>query len=434
MSSEHRMCIIGAGASGLCAARHIIKINEFTSATSKLTPVIYEYTDCVGGTWVYNEDTGSEIHSSMYKNLYTNLPKEVMAFPDYPFPPSSNSYLHHTEISKYLEDYATNFNLKKYVQFRTKVQLVKPMKLEKYPNERNGKWLVNTTDLESGVTETNEFVGVMVCNGHYSVPFSPDISGLKQTFKGTVSHSHDYRDVTPFVNKVTLVLGASNSGQDIGIEISSVAKQVLLSHNNKHLSSPLPKNIKQVSGVLRCIDRNSFLLNDGSQVNEVDILLFCTGYKYSYPFLHESCNISIVEHMVVKPLYKHTININHPTMCFIGIPSLIVPFPQFHLQVQLYLRYFAKLIELPNKEGMMLELNDEAESMNMEGKPLRHFHKMGTKQWGYNQDLAAVAKVENVPSYVEKLFNEVLQRRYNDQVNYKKDTFLWINNEYKRRE
>ena len=45
----------------------------------------------LGGTWVYTDEVGKDsrhglpIHSSMYKNLRTNLPKEVMAFPDFPF-------------------------------------------------------------------------------------------------------------------------------------------------------------------------------------------------------------------------------------------------------------------------------------------------------------------------------------------------------------
>lgn len=64
-----RVCVIGAGAAGLCAARHLAKNSnagfEFT---------VFEKTDQVGGTWVYTDkigkdDNGLPIHSSMYKNL-----------------------------------------------------------------------------------------------------------------------------------------------------------------------------------------------------------------------------------------------------------------------------------------------------------------------------------------------------------------------------
>ena len=36
----------------------------------------------------------------MYQNLSTNLPKEVMAFPDFPFASQEKSFLHHTEVQQ----------------------------------------------------------------------------------------------------------------------------------------------------------------------------------------------------------------------------------------------------------------------------------------------------------------------------------------------
>ena len=61
---------------GLNAARHLASQNH-------LIPVVYEQSNTIGGTWVYNDKVGSDdhgipIHSSMYKSLKTNLPKEVM--------------------------------------------------------------------------------------------------------------------------------------------------------------------------------------------------------------------------------------------------------------------------------------------------------------------------------------------------------------------
>lgn len=59
--------VIGAGAAGLCTARHAL-------AAAGLTPVVWEKASQVGGTWVYTPDTGKDkdglpIHSSMYQNL-----------------------------------------------------------------------------------------------------------------------------------------------------------------------------------------------------------------------------------------------------------------------------------------------------------------------------------------------------------------------------
>lgn len=63
------MAVIGAGAAGLCVARHILsRLNVFAP------PVVFELSENIGGTWCYDErvgacDTGRVIHSSMYRDL-----------------------------------------------------------------------------------------------------------------------------------------------------------------------------------------------------------------------------------------------------------------------------------------------------------------------------------------------------------------------------
>ena len=63
-----RVAVIGAGAAGLSALRHL------TACPSLFTALAFEQTSNVGGTWVYTEDTGVDrnrlpIHSSMYKHM-----------------------------------------------------------------------------------------------------------------------------------------------------------------------------------------------------------------------------------------------------------------------------------------------------------------------------------------------------------------------------
>lgn len=64
-----RVAVVGAGAAGLCVARHILARAETFDP-----PVMYELTDHVGGTWFYEErvgtyDNGLPVQSSMYRNL-----------------------------------------------------------------------------------------------------------------------------------------------------------------------------------------------------------------------------------------------------------------------------------------------------------------------------------------------------------------------------
>ena len=58
------------------------------------------------------------------------------------------------------------------------------------------------------------------------------------------------------------------------------------------------------------------------------------------------------------------------------------------------------------------------------------FKRPGMNQFAYNKDIAAIANVEDVPSYVESLFYSVVQRRFEDVTNYKKDKYIWTGNEY----
>lgn len=61
-----KIAIIGAGPGGLAALRHCLYEQHECTA--------FEKTDKIGGTWVYNENTGTDsnglpIHSSMYSGL-----------------------------------------------------------------------------------------------------------------------------------------------------------------------------------------------------------------------------------------------------------------------------------------------------------------------------------------------------------------------------
>lgn len=67
---------------------------------------------------------------------------------------------------------------------------------------------------------------------------------------------------------------------------------------------------------------------------KIIVFFFFLGYKYSYPFLSVDSGIHVEENFV-QPLYKHIINIEHPTMAFIDIPTTLFPYPIMNLQVKM---------------------------------------------------------------------------------------------------
>ena len=76
-----------------------------------------------------------------------------------------------------------------------------------------------------GQPQTATYDALVVCNGHYSAPRCPEVSG-SEAFPGTVMHSHNYRDNTVFRGQTVVLVGASASGEDICREIAEVADKV----------------------------------------------------------------------------------------------------------------------------------------------------------------------------------------------------------------
>ena len=91
--------VIGAGAAGLVTAKEFSKYENNNV-------IVIESEDEVGGTWYYKNK-----RSSMYQNLRTNLPREIMAFDSFPFNKTYNDsrqYPSHEEVQSYLIDYAND--------------------------------------------------------------------------------------------------------------------------------------------------------------------------------------------------------------------------------------------------------------------------------------------------------------------------------------
>ena len=127
--ASKRVAIIGAGISGLSAIKACLE--------EELVPVCLEKSDHVGGLWHYEKEVRDGVASVM-KNTITNVCKETTPFSDYPFPEDAPNYLRNAEFLEYLESYAKEFDLLRYIQYNKEV--VRVEEAEGY--EENGQWLV----------------------------------------------------------------------------------------------------------------------------------------------------------------------------------------------------------------------------------------------------------------------------------------------------
>ena len=90
-----------------------------------------------------------------------------MNFPDFPFPKDWPSFLHHTQVLKYLNDYATHFRLLHHVKFETRVVSVDPLINDNNENSEKSRWCRWSVEYQhNGCQEQrDEFDAVIVCNG-----------------------------------------------------------------------------------------------------------------------------------------------------------------------------------------------------------------------------------------------------------------------------
>jgi cation diffusion facilitator CzcD-associated flavoprotein CzcO len=247
----------------------------------------------------------------------------------------------------------------------------------------------------------------------------PIIPGIDQ-FPGLVMHSHKYRHPETFECKKVVLLGASASGVDISIDLRNSAHTVYLSHHGDRITCKLPDNLEQHQEMKEVFADGTVLFQDG-QKRQADVIIFCTGYYLSFPFLTDDCEITVKDNRITH-LYKHLFNIKYPSMSFIGLGRQVCFFPQFSLQSRLVLAILSDKAMLPTKEEMLLDVAEEFKEKMSQGNKT-HAHFLGPKQWEYNEEVAQLAKCEPVPPIVEKLYNYHWIFKRKDLLGYKKNEF-----------
>eukprot|EP01147_Barroeca_monosierra_P011095 gene11095-3161_t len=400
----HSVAVVGAGAAGLAAARRLMQKFE--------NVVVFEASSHLGGTWDYTSSTADYTHSSMYRDLHTNLPKQIMAFPEFPFETGKGSFVHRSDVQQYLESFASFYQIDKIVRCNTIIETIAC---------KGEKWTVSTRHSQNGVTETLVFDAIAICNGHYSKPFVPEIKGFRY-FSGQVMHSHTYRVPEPFFGKKVLCVGGGQSGRDISQELCSVAKSVILSHNKSEKLGLSP--LIERPEIQEITKSGKVIFQDESQA-QIDTIIFCTGYQFCFPFLDSSCNITVSKDgRIINTLYKHVFNVSYPTMAFIGIPLKVVPFPMFDLQCSWVCSVWSGKTSLPSQQEMEQHESRRRQLRVEEGLPERYAHIMTTdEQWEYNRQLSQLAGVPPLETWREAIYRKNNELRSNMPWHYKLNTF-----------
>ncbi|KAK5462910.1 monooxygenase [Exophiala xenobiotica] len=390
-TSIRRVAIVGGGPVGISCAKYLLAEKVFETID------IYEQRDRVGGIWNLSEPVRSrhipvpqvnpryghqgtgteslEFESPLYDYLETNIPKQLMAFSDKPFSDDDPLFPSHQAVLRYLEEYAED--VRHLIRFSTAVKDVQQVVDQATGKER---WALVAENRPTKATTRQTYDAVVVANGHYTVPYVPDIKGIADwnaMYPGVVLHSKAYRKPEDFKDKKVLVVGNSASGLDIATQIGKYCTTpVLLSSRSVSAFGTMPPTEwrEDVDELVEFLPTDAgtraLKFKSGRIEKDIDAIVFATGYFYSFPFLSSLSPPLVTDGFRTRGLYQHLFHIDHPTLAFPVINLKVIPFPLSQNQAAVVARVWSGRLDLPSTAEMRqweLDLIDQ----NGDGK---YFH------------------------------------------------------------
>ncbi|XP_073449357.1 flavin-containing monooxygenase 5-like isoform X1 [Aquarana catesbeiana] len=422
-----RVAVIGAGCSGLTAIKCCLD--------EGLEPTCFEKSGDIGGLWRFKE-VPEDDRASIYNSVIINTSKEMMCYSDYPIPEDYPNYMHNSKVLQYFRQYGEHFQLLKYIQFKTAVCSIQKhqdflttgqwdvvtesegkqekhvfdailvcighhthpkLPLHSFPGIENFKGqYFHSRDYKTAEPFKNKRV-IVIGIGNTAVDLVVELSAVaKQVFLSTrrgawllnrVCDNGFPLDIVLFSRFYAILQNAFPGLINKYLE-NKVNSRV--DHDNfglkpKHrllgqhptISDDLPNRI--ISGkvlmktnVTRFTETDAFF-EDGTVEKDIDVVIFATGYDFSFPFIDES--VIKVEHNKVS-LYKMIFpaHLEKPTMAFIGyIQPIGAIMPVSEIQARWATRVFQGLAKLPPMGEMKEEINKRKEDMqNRYVKSERH--------------------------------------------------------------
>lgn len=398
--TEKRVCIIGAGATGLSTAKSLKEQNLHNIT-------IFEQSDRLGGSWVYFEEQVPQ--SVVYKSLQMKSSKEISGFSDFPMPDDWPSYVNHALVNRYLQLYAEHFNVKQHIRYQHQVVNVEPVAGD------SQQWEVTTRSLQTGEKKTQTFDYVVVGSGRLWHPKLPHFNG-QESFPGEIVHSKFYKKPESFKGKRVVVVGLGNTAVDLVPELAEVADACWMSvrthefilpmrqengrpidHASRRLFRMIPllglpflwdliqkydtkkvglhdcslKTLEATHGIIsdnlyetliagkaavkpeiKQINGSTVYFSDGSKT-EADVILCCTGYWVHYPFLGDQLP---VERNTVR-LYKQVFPPHLPNLAVVGVCQSRGPnMPLIEIQGRWVAQIVAEKCGLPTAAEMTAEI------------------------------------------------------------------------------
>ncbi|XP_032016898.1 dimethylaniline monooxygenase [N-oxide-forming] 4 [Hylobates moloch] len=408
-----KVAVIGAGVSGLSSIKCCVD--------EDLEPTCFERSDDIGGLWKFTESSKDGM-TRVYKSLVTNVCKEMSCYSDFPFHEDYPNFMNHEKFWDYLQEFAEHFDLLKYIQFKTTVCSITKRPdfsetgqwdvVTETEGKQNravfdavmvctGHFLNPHLPLEA-FPGIHKFKGQILHSQEYKIPEGFQgkrvlVIGLGNTGGDiAVELSRTAAQVLLSTRTGTWVLGRSSDwGYPYNMMVTrrccSFIAQLLPSrflnwiqerklnkkfnHEDYGLSITKGKKAKfivndELPNCILCgaitmktsvmeFTETSAVFEDGTVEENIDVVIFTTGYTFSFPFFEEPLKSLCTKKIF---LYKHVfpVNLERATLAIIGLISLKGSILSgTELQARWVTRVFKGLCKIPPSQKLMMEATEK---------------------------------------------------------------------------
>lgn len=376
-----RIAVLGAGPSGMAQLRAFQSAQEKGAEMPDI--VCFEKQNDWGGQWNYTwrtglDENGEPVHTSMYRYLWSNGPKECLEFADYTFDEHFGkpiaSYPPREVLWDYIKGRVEKAGVRQYIRFNTAVRHV-----EYHPKEES--FTVTVQDHNNDTIYSEVFDYVVCATGHFSTPNMPYFKGF-ETFGGRILHAHDFRDALEFKDKTVLLVGSSYSAEDIGSQCYKYgAKKLISCYRTQPMDYKFPENWQEKPNLVR-VEGNTAYFADGSS-DEVDAIVLCTGYLHHFPFLGDDLRLKTNNRLWPLNLYRGVVWEDNPKFFYLGMQDNWYSFNMFDAQAWFVRDVITGKIPLPS----LTEMRADSQKWREKELTLKTAEEMYTYQGDYIQTL-----------------------------------------------
>ncbi|XP_075944651.1 flavin-containing monooxygenase 5-like [Anarhichas minor] len=413
-----RVAVIGGGSSGLACIKCCLD--------EGLEPVCFESSNDIGGLWRFKENPEPD-RASIYHSVIINTSKEMMCFSDFPIPAHYPNYMHNSLIMDYFRLFADRFQLTKHIRFNTKVLQVKQrsdfsrsgqwdvetenkdgekekhifdavmicighhchpnLPLHDFPgiDTFKGKFF-HSRDYKTPEEWRHKkvvVIGIGNSGGDIAVELSRVTKQLylstrrgawifnRVSFNGlprdifNTRMSYFVRQILPFGLKCSVAEKKLSQRFDHSLYNLKPKHRLFSQHPtvNDELPNRILSGTVQVKPNIRRFQGSSVEFDDGSVVEDVDLVVFATGYRFSFPFLASQV-VSVSENKASLYKYMFPPELDRPTLAIIGlVQPLGAIMPISEMQARWATRVLKGCIKLPSVASMLKDVQCKQETM-----------------------------------------------------------------------